>query len=60
MPWNVTVRYETPDFDAPSSRMSVSHAIDPVEAVKQAIDRINVNRAGRHFIILSFSVERTP
>lgn len=60
MPWNVTVRYEGDYEDTPSWRMSTRHEIDPIEAVKSVIDKININRGGKHFTILSFSVERQP
>lgn len=59
MTWSVSVRYESDKFpDTPVSRMSISHAIDPVEAVKTSLDRINQDRNGKHFKILSFSVVR--
>ena len=60
MTWQVSVRYKTDKFpDTESGRMSTSHAIDPVEAVKQSLDKINRDLNGRPHTITSFSVVRS-
>lgn len=61
MPWTVSIRYESDKFpETVSGRSSTSHAVDPLEAIKQSLDKINRDRNGKPFTVISISVERQP